>query len=257
MAGCEVELLGARALHWPERRQLLVADLHWGKEATLQAHGMPVPAGSLDDDLARLLAAIEATGATGVTVLGDLIHHGRGVTGAVIAQLERFRAATSADLRLVVGNHDRSVSLLPPSLRLEIVREQLDEGPFRLAHHPEPAAGRYVLAGHQHPVVRLSGGGDTLRLPCFHLTRAVGVLPAFGSFTGGGPIVRQPGDRGGRPSRSPCSPAPAQSMTGGGMTSTIVVTPAPKNVVASKVRTRHAEPSAVSMSTRWPLREKP
>jgi DNA ligase-associated metallophosphoesterase len=195
LAGVEVELLGARAMHWPARRELFVADLHWGKEATLQAHGMPVPSGSLDEDLARLLAVIVATDATTVTVLGDLIHHGRGVTDAVIAQLESFRASTSVQLRLIVGNHDRSIALLPASLGLDIIREGLDQGPFRLAHHPEPVAGRYVLAGHQHPVVRLTGGGDTLRLPCFHLTRAVGVLPAFGSFTGGGPVVRERDDR--------------------------------------------------------------
>jgi metallophosphoesterase superfamily enzyme len=38
-------------------------------------------------------------------------------------------------------------------------------------------------------------GGDRLRLPCFHFDAAVGVLPAFGPFTGmhalpGGPAVQ-------------------------------------------------------------------
>nr|WP_223755747.1 hypothetical protein [Myxococcus sp. RHSTA-1-4] len=71
----------------------------------------------------------------------------------------------------------------------------LDEGPFRFAHHPEPAPGRYVWAGHLHPTVRLSGGGDRLRLPCFHVGRGVGVLPAFSAFTGGHDVSRRPGER--------------------------------------------------------------
>ena len=56
--------------------------------------------------------------------------------------------------------------------------------------------GVYALAGHVHPGVVLAGrGGDRLRLPCFHFGARVGVLPAFGTFTGMHPIKRDPGDR--------------------------------------------------------------
>ena len=72
--------------------------------------------------------------------------------------------------------------------------------PLALCHHPQRVAGAYVLAGHLHPCVVLTGAGrDRLRLPCFWLGDAVsnpvGVLPAFGSFTGMHPIERQPRDR--------------------------------------------------------------
>jgi uncharacterized protein len=89
---------------------------------------------------------------------------------------------------LVRGNHDRHLKSLPPEWRM-------DEGPFRLAHHPEPAPGRYRWAGHLHPVVRLNSGADRLRLPCFHLGPAVGILPAFSAFTGGLDMRRRPGER--------------------------------------------------------------
>jgi len=74
-------------------------------------------------------------------------------------------------------------------------RSHTDEGPFRFAHHPEPAIGRYSWAGHLHPVVRLSWGADRLRLPCFHLGTAVGILPAFSAFTGGVDMRRRPDER--------------------------------------------------------------
>mgnify|MGYP000281688048 CR=1 FL=1 len=53
-----------------------------------------------------------------------------------------------------------------------------------------------MLAGHTHPAAIVSGGRrESLRLPCFHFGPAVGVLPAFGAFTGMHPIEREPEDR--------------------------------------------------------------
>jgi metallophosphoesterase superfamily enzyme len=53
-----------------------------------------------------------------------------------------------------------------------------------------------VLAGHVHPAVRVGGRGrDRLRLPCFWFGPRVGVLPAFGAFTGTHTITPAPGDR--------------------------------------------------------------
>jgi uncharacterized protein len=52
-----------------------------------------------------------------------------------------------------------------------------------------------VLAGHLHPCITVGRGIDRLRLPCFHFGANVGVLPAFGVFTGMHPIDRAPGDR--------------------------------------------------------------
>jgi hypothetical protein len=43
-----------------------------------------------------------------------------------------------------------------------------------------------VLGGRAH---------DRLRLPCFHFGPSVGVLPAFGEFTGLHRVQRGPGDR--------------------------------------------------------------
>ena len=61
----------------------------------------------------------------------------------------------------------------------------MTEAPFVLAHHPEPSASGYVLAGHLHPGVRLAGPGDLrATLPCFWFADRVGVLPVCGEFTG-------------------------------------------------------------------------
>ena len=101
------------------------------------------------------------------------------------------------------GNHDDRAGDPPPDLNIHCVDEPLRLGadcPLALCHHPQPVAGAYVLAGHWHPCVTLYGRArDALRLPCFwlgdELQYPVGVLPAFGSFTGMHPIERREGDR--------------------------------------------------------------
>jgi hypothetical protein len=43
--------------------------------------------------------------------------------------------------------------------------------------------------------VRVGHGRHGLHLPCFHFGAAVGVLPAFGGFTGTHVVQPSPGDR--------------------------------------------------------------
>jgi hypothetical protein len=196
LSGTEVELRPERGLYWPEAGLLAVADLHWGKPESFQQHGIPLPAGVLEDDLSRLSRALHATGAQRLLLVGDLIHSRRGITPAVTARVATWRQShDSVEMVLVRGNHDRHLKVLPPEWRIDVQEEHTDEGPFRFAHHPEPATGRYLWAGHLHPVVRLSAGGDRLRLPCFHLGPAVGILPAFSAFTGGVNVSRRAGER--------------------------------------------------------------
>ena len=89
-------------------------------------------------------------------------------------------------MTLVRGNHDSRAGDPPASLRIEVVDEPYLLGPFALRHHPQLHATHFVLAGHVHPVCRLSGRGrDSLRMPCFVAAAGQVVLPAFGEFTGG------------------------------------------------------------------------
>ncbi len=94
------------------------------------------------------------------------------------------------------GNHDSRAGDPPPYLEMRVVDEPFALDGFALCHHPRPLGGAYVLAGHLHPCVSLGGRAfDHLRLPCFWLGDDVGVLPAFGAFTGMQPIRAAASDR--------------------------------------------------------------
>jgi len=204
MAGMEVvaggerlQLLPQRAAYLPGHRTLLVADAHIGKAQSFRRLGVPVPSGTTQDALARLDGALANTDAQHIVFLGDLLHSAQGHSEATWAAVAAWRAARSAlRLTLVRGNHDQHAGDPPPAWGVDCVNGPWPLGGLLLDHHPEPVAGAYVLAGHVHPAAVLGGHGPgRLRLPCFHFGPALGVLPAFGDFTGMHVMPRGPLDR--------------------------------------------------------------
>lgn len=201
LAGERLQLLPERALLLPEHATLLVADVHVGKAVSFRRLGVPVPRGTTTANLDELSALLQRTAARRIVFLGDFLHSARSQAAATLGALARWRERHDrVELTLVRGNHDERAGDPPASLRIDAVDEPLRLGGLALVHRPQAVAGAYVLAGHWHPCVSFGGRAhDRLRLPCFWFgdpaRRAVGVLPAFGAFTGMHPIERSEGDR--------------------------------------------------------------
>jgi uncharacterized protein len=179
-------LMPEGAVYLPHRDTLLVADTHWGKTATFRARAIPIPEGSLLDDLARLSRALIRSGARRLVVLGDLLHARAGRDEHTLALISGWRAGhPELEMILVRGNHDRSAGDPPAEWRMQVVDEPLVVPPFLFQHTPRPDPLGFVIAGHLHPGVELRGrGGQRLKLPCFWFGPEMAVMPAFGSFTG-------------------------------------------------------------------------
>ena len=205
LAGEDALLHPSGTVFLPAHRTLLVADAHFGKAVSFRKLGVPVPRGTTTENVDRLDAAIADTQAAQVVFLGDFLHSTRSHAAGTLAVLHAWRARHPAlALTLVRGNHDDRAGDPPASLGFTVVDEPLRLGPFALCHHPRPVADAYVLAGHWHPCISVAGRAfERLRLPCFWLgddtgrlpAQAVGVLPAFGSFTGMRRIEPRAGDR--------------------------------------------------------------
>ena len=189
----------------PAEETLLIADAHFGKAVSFRMLGVPVPAGTTTENLDVLSSLIETLKARRIVFLGDFLHSKRAHAKGTMDTIARWRSAHSGiALTLVRGNHDDRAGDPPASLGIDVVDEPLMLGPFALCHHPRPVAGAYVLAGHWHPCISVGGRAfERLRLPCFWFgddsgalpQHAVGVLPAFGSFTGMHRIDPRAGDR--------------------------------------------------------------
>ena len=190
-------LLADKAIFWPAQKALLVADVHIGKAASYRALHQPVPRGTTQATLDRLTALLAHYPCERLIILGDFLHARSGRSPATLARLQAWREAHPAlDMVLVRGNHDRHAGDPPSELGIDIVEEPWLLGPFALQHEPDPHLERPVLAGHVHPAFVLRGRGrQRLRLPCFVIDERVSLLPAFGEFTGGWNVDRQPGTR--------------------------------------------------------------
>lgn len=172
-------------------RSLVVADVHLGKSAAFRARGLAVPEGDDARDLERLKRLVTTHHAGRLIIAGDLFHAAAGMTPELKQSLETFVRELAIPICLVEGNHDAKVGRQPlPGQSL------LDVADLRIVHDPADAtAGRVHVCGHWHPVARIAEGRRSLRMPCFLLRGTTLVLPAFGSFTGGGRIPPQSGDR--------------------------------------------------------------
>lgn len=182
--GDHLQLLGEKAVWDPQRRTLLLADVHLGKAETFQVHGIPLPSDGDAANFNTLLALAHRLQPEAVVVLGDLIHSRLGLTAELRAKLHALPDLLGCPLRLVGGNHERGSWI--EGLAQEPAQAL---GPWWLSHEPDPRPGHLNLCGHLHPVAVVGRGKERLRLPCFALDRdsARLAVPAFGRLTGGYP----------------------------------------------------------------------
>ncbi|MDQ3206538.1 MAG: ligase-associated DNA damage response endonuclease PdeM [Pseudomonadota bacterium] len=181
IAGASVELHAQRAVYWPARRRLLIADLHLGKADAFRRAGIGVPRGGTTHDLERLSQLLLSTEARELWVLGDMLH------GAVLdspwrrtwhAWRERH---AGVEIAVITGNHDRAIA--GAALGIRLLGDSHDEPPFALRHEPQWHPHLHVISGHIHPQVALPG--MRRRWPAFWLRDGMTVLPAFSAFTAG------------------------------------------------------------------------
>ncbi len=187
IAGCDVLLLADKALYWPQQQMLCIADAHFGKAAAYRALGQPVPHGTTAANLLRLDALLASYPVRDLVFLGDFLHAPKSHAPATLAALHEWRRRhTALVCKLVRGNHDLRAGDPPATLAINVVNEPYLSGPFALRHTPALHGTHHVIAGHVHPVFQLQGKGrQRLRLPCFHITDKMTLLPSFGEFTGG------------------------------------------------------------------------
>jgi DNA ligase-associated metallophosphoesterase len=202
----DIVLLPGRAAFLPKTSTVVCSDIHLGKAATFRHAGMPIPEGSAQHDLKRLVSIIHACNAQRLLITGDLFHARSGCTQHVFDEFYAFckkiRLSDNTDVVLVLGNHEQSLGgkFQPYEIGIKRCAEEIIEPPFHFIHdhqsHSGAQPGFFTIAGHVHPTVTIKGtSGDRLTCRCFVTTGTTLTLPAFGSFTGGHRIRPSEGTR--------------------------------------------------------------
>ena len=176
----------AGALYWPEERLLIVSDLHLEKGSSFAARGMLLPPYDTAATLEGLAGILLRLDVRIVVSLGDNFHDRGGparLADADCAQLSALQCGR--DWIWIAGNHDPDID---PGLAGRIggdFAQALALGPLVFRHEPALGPSPGEIAGHLHPVARISRRGHALTRRCFVSDGARLVMPAFGAYTGG------------------------------------------------------------------------
>ena len=182
------------ALIWPQRRAVLVADLHLEKGSSFAARGRLLPPYDTAATLMRLEEVLTRHDAKAVFCLGDSFHDaaaGERLSGADRARITSLTGR--CDWTWICGNHDPS----PPADWGGKVAEEVTLGPLTFLHQAAGSKHHRVggtggaggaggeVSGHFHPKAALRWRHKRITGRCFITDGRRLILPAFGAYTGG------------------------------------------------------------------------
>jgi DNA ligase-associated metallophosphoesterase len=182
VAGVAILADPAGALYWPAERVLVVADLHLEKGSSYAARGVLLPPYDTAATLARLALVINRYAPRAVIALGDSFHDGGGPARVLDEDRASLRLLQRGrDWIWIAGNHDPE----PAAGVGGSSAAALAIGALSFCHQPQADAAAGEIAGHLHPVARVSGRGRTVSRRCFATNADRMVMPAFGAYAGG------------------------------------------------------------------------
>ena len=172
----------AGALYWPEEQLLVVSDLHLEKGSSFAARGILLPPYDTTSTLERLAGILSRHAVRVVVALGDNFHDASGPARlAAIDRAALFELQRGREWIWIAGNHDPN----PADNIGGVFAISLSLGPLSFRHEPTPQASPGEIAGHLHPVARVSRRGRALTRRCFVSDETRLVMPAFGAYAGG------------------------------------------------------------------------
>ena len=181
LAGGEFATDPGGVIYWPEHGLLAVADLHLEKGSSFAARGVLLPPFDTAATLARLATLIARYAPRVMVALGDSFHDRNG--HARLADTDR---ATLRDMQRgrdwvwITGNHDPE----PAEGIGGRFLSSLSVGAVTFRHEPQEGASGEI-AGHLHPVARVTRRGRAVSRRCFACDGDRLVMPAFGAYAGG------------------------------------------------------------------------
>jgi metallophosphoesterase superfamily enzyme len=189
-----------------ENRLMVVADLHFGIEADLAAHGLHFRSRSTDR-LERLLKIIDIADPDMLVLLGDIKHSIPSLTRQEYVELPAILETlrNRIPLKVFPGNHDIGIESYLQDTELQPKEGAILDGVGYLHGHMYPSpylAGHLMIAGHHHPLFLLKdevgcalqapaylrAGLDTVKLglgaPAENSTARVLFMPSFNEIAG-------------------------------------------------------------------------
>ena len=135
--GITLSLSPERCIYLPASDKLILSDVHLGKEAVFQRHGMAIPDGVATADIARIAKLLQQLKPQELLILGDLVHALPDAReGWLTAFAHLVEEHSGTNFHVITGNHDKpgTHKLLPTSVHWH---EELFEGNMHFTHYPD------------------------------------------------------------------------------------------------------------------------
>ena len=101
-----LEMLPSRALFLPEKKELLICDIHLGKAEYFQQNGIPLTNNSDKDNFSRIKKIVKKYSPEKLIILGDLFHSKYSIDKTLKKKVEDLPEILKTNVELVLGNHD-------------------------------------------------------------------------------------------------------------------------------------------------------
>ena len=184
-----LEMLPSRALFIPEKKELLICDIHLGKGEYFQQNGIPLTNYSDENNFTRIKNIVKKYNPEKLIILGDLFHSRYSIDKTLQKKVEDLPELLKTNVELVLGNHDLGCDI--KSFKIFNIRKTKN---LSFSHEPVNSEDNKTLniCGHYHPKIYLKNNGDKLSFRCFAMDMKKNTLylPAFGDLTGGYPCKK-------------------------------------------------------------------
>ncbi len=189
------------AVYLRKYKMALLADAHIGFEEEMAEKGIYIPRFQKKRLMNILDEVFSTVDVEVLAVVGDFKHKfnelGK-IERIELSEIIRYVSSRVEKFVVVRGNHDNYLSVLTRKFNFELV-DQLNIGEFLITHGhtelPEQVNARYLIIGHEHPVITLRDSlGSIGRFQCFlvgetkHGSQLL-TLPAVGAYQTGSRVT--------------------------------------------------------------------
>ncbi|MEM0356720.1 MAG: metallophosphoesterase [Candidatus Anstonellales archaeon] len=161
---------------------LLIADPHIGIENSLGLRR-----GSNTDRVLNSLKGLNSKyGTENLVIVGDIKHGFNLKDRDLLISFLRRTNQIFKNTYVVEGNHDNGLNLIIPTNSLEYFEYK----EYIILHgHRSVDTDKFMIIGHEHPVIELSNGFRSSRYICFLEFDMVLVMPAFNNISPGNDVI--------------------------------------------------------------------
>ena len=168
------------SVYWPDKKCLILCDLHLEKSSFFAKLGDFLPPYDSFETLRKLKFSLTNLNVDRIVLLGDIFHDKEGIN-RLNKELQDYLESLCKSYEVIwlAGNHD---GLIRPKFAKYCYKYKLDNIIFNHKSHKNTIN---EISGHYHPKTTLRLFKRKVSKPCFLISKEKIILPAYGSFTGG------------------------------------------------------------------------